>query len=64
MPFVLPPLLLLALGAMGAAAAVRWALKETRRVNADLDRVRDAETASEALPTLRRDPSTGEYRPG
>jgi hypothetical protein len=63
MPFALPPLFLLALGAMGAAVAVRWVVKEARRVNADLDRVREAEPAREVLPTLKRDPATGEYRP-
>jgi hypothetical protein len=63
MPFALPPLIVLALGAMGAAVAVRWAIKEARRVNADLDRRRGAEPAREALPTLKRDPATGEYRP-
>jgi hypothetical protein len=66
MPFAIPPLFILALGVMGAAVVVRWAMKETHRVNADLDRVRDpavAEPARDALPTLKRDPATGEYRP-
>jgi hypothetical protein len=65
MPFALPPLFVLALGAMGAAVAVRWAVREAQRINADLDRVRSkAEPARDVLPTLKRDPVTGEYRPG
>jgi hypothetical protein len=64
MPFAFPPLFVLALGALGAAAVVRWAVKETRRVNADLERVRETEPVREAFPTLKRDPASGEYRPG
>jgi hypothetical protein len=64
----MPPVFALALGLMGGAAVVRWCVKEVRRVNADLDDVR-APAAVEpldrsALPTLRRDPASGEYRPG
>ena len=63
----MPPVLALAIGMVGAAALVRWCAKEVRRVNAELERVR-ARTATEpidrgALPKLRRDPRTGEYRP-
>jgi hypothetical protein len=66
MPFALPPLFIVAIGAVGAAIAMRWVAKEARRVNADLERVRQAagaEPPREAIPTLKRDPSTGEYRP-
>ncbi|MGO9849921.1 MAG: hypothetical protein ACLPKT_25975 [Methylocella sp.] len=64
----MPPVFALALGLMGAAALVRWCVKEVQRVNADLDDVR-ATSAVEpidrgALPTLKRDPDSGEYRPG
>jgi hypothetical protein len=64
----MPPVLALAIGMVGAAALVRWCAKEVRRVNAELDRVR-ARAATEpidrgTLPKLRRDPRTGEYRPG
>jgi len=66
MPFVISPLVKLALSAFAGAAAVHWAIKEMRRVNAELDRVKTAtamETATrKSLPTLRRDPSTGEWR--
>ncbi len=64
----MPPVFVLALGLMGAAALVRWCVKEVQRVNIDLDDVR-ATSAVEpidrgALPTLKRDPDSGEYRPG
>jgi hypothetical protein len=64
----MPPVFALALGLMGAAALVRWCVKEVQRVNAELDNVRAHSTMEpvdrEALPTLRPDPNTGEYRPG
>jgi hypothetical protein len=63
----MPPMFALALGFMGAAVLVRWCIREVQRVNAELDEVRQ-EPAVEpvdrgALPTLKRDPNTGEYRP-
>lgn len=61
------PLIKLALGALGAGAIVHWAVKEVRRINEELDRVKTASSidpaARQALPTLRRDPSTGDWRP-
>lgn len=63
----MPPVFALALGLMGAAALVRWCVKEVKRVNAELDDVRAQSAVEpvdrEALPTLKRDPRTGEYRP-
>jgi hypothetical protein len=64
----MPPVFALALGMLGAAALVRWCYKEVHRVNSDLNGVR-AKAAVEpvdrdALPQLKRDPKTGEYRPG
>lgn len=57
-----------ALGMMGAAALVRWCVKEMQRVNADLDDVRRRAAVEpvdrDTLPKLKRDPDTGEYRPG
>ena len=62
-PLVIPPLVKLALGAAGAAAIVHWAVKEMRRFGEELDRVKvRAVDRREALPTLRRDPATGEWR--
>jgi hypothetical protein len=65
-PFLLSPLVKWTLIAVGGAMVVHWVVKEVRRVNEELDarrataRIRD----QERRPTLRRDPSTGEYRPG
>jgi hypothetical protein len=65
MPFVIPPLVKWAIAALGGAAAVRWAVREIRRVNEEIDRVRAAPAvdaaARKSLPTLRRDPRTGEW---
>jgi hypothetical protein len=65
-PLVIPPLVKWAAVALGGAAAVRWVVKEIRRVNAELDRVRVTPATDSAdrgrLPTLRRDPKTGEWR--
>jgi len=64
----MPPVLALALGVMGAAVLVRWCVKEVRRVNAELDELRNRPVAEpvdrSAFPTLKRDPQTDEYRPG
>jgi hypothetical protein len=61
------PVVILTLGVVGAAALVRWCMKEVRRVNDELDTVRAQAPAEpvdhNALPKLRRDPQTGEYRP-
>jgi hypothetical protein len=63
----MPPLIAFA-GALGGLAVVRWAYRTALRVNRELDearRMRVAETArSHDIPTLRRDPNTGAYRPG
>lgn len=61
----MPPVIVLALGAFGAAALVKLLARESRRVNAEFDAVRRSEEAQTPLPrrTLRRDPATGEYRP-
>ena len=65
-PFVIPPLVKWAAVALGGAAVTRWVVKEVRRINEELDRVRAAPAtdsgAHKRLPTLRRDPKTGEWR--
>ena len=64
--FVIPPLVKFAMGALGAGAIVAWAVKEMRRINAELERVKAAPVPDSAprqeLPTLRRDPRTGDWR--
>ena len=66
LPFVIPPLVVWALGAVGAAVLVRFVRSEWQRVNAELH-AREANASQERidrdkLPTLKRDPVTGIYR--
>ena len=63
-PIVISPLIRLALGALGTGIVVRWVVKEARRINAELERVRAGAdpSARRTLPTLRRDARTGEWR--
>lgn len=60
----MPPLIVFALGVTGAAMLVRWCVKEVHRVNSELDEVRAGVTDRDSIPKLKRDPKTGEYRPG
>jgi len=64
---LVPVIARIVLGAVGAVALVHWLVRETRRINQELERVRAAPSADpamrEAMPTLRRDPKTGEWRP-
>jgi hypothetical protein len=63
----MPPLIVFALGVMGAAVVVRWCVKEVHRVNSELDEMRAKATVEQldrsTLPKLKPDPKTGEYRP-
>ena len=63
----MPPLMAFA-GALGGLAVVRWAYRTAVRINRELDEARRARVAESAqagdIPTLRRDPHTGAYRPG
>jgi hypothetical protein len=65
-PLVFSPLVKWALATLGGAATVHWIVTEVRRINEELDRARTVQGAEgvlrQALPTLRRDPRTGEYR--
>jgi len=62
-----PTVPLIVAAATGAAVIARWVLREYRRINAELDAVKRERTPEPVdrsrLPTLRRDPQTGEYRP-
>jgi len=65
-PILLTPLVKWSLAALGGAMVVHWVVKEARRINEELDaarRVKVRITDAENRPTLRRDPTTGEYRP-
>ena len=63
----MPPLIAFA-GALGGLAVVRWAYKTAVRINTELEEARLARVTESAqtaeIPTLRRDPVTGAYRPG
>jgi hypothetical protein len=49
---------------LGAGAVVHWVVKEARRINQELERVKTASAIDrQSLPKLRRDPRTGEFRP-
>jgi hypothetical protein len=65
-PIFIPPLVKIAIVALGAGAAIRWLTKEVRRINDELERVKTASaidpTTRKELPTLRRDPSSGDWR--
>jgi hypothetical protein len=62
----MPPLIAFA-GALGGLAVVRWAYRVALRVNRELEEARLARVGEAAptgdIPTLRRDPTTGAYRP-
>ena len=60
----MPPLILWALGAAGAAVAGRWLLRESRRINAELHpAVPESVDERATARKLERDPRTGVYRP-
>jgi hypothetical protein len=63
LPF--PPVLSAMLAAIGAMALSKVLAREWQRVNAELDAGARAAAAirTRDLPTLRRDPVTGVYRP-
>lgn len=61
----MPPFLLWAVGALAGAAAVKFAVREARRINEELDSVRPqpGEPSPAPIRRLKRDPRTGTYRP-
>jgi len=61
----LPPVISWTLAAVGTVALSKVLAKEWRRVNAELDARERASVAvaRDELPTLRRDPHSGVYRP-
>ncbi|HTP91212.1 MAG TPA: hypothetical protein VMJ52_05730 [Xanthobacteraceae bacterium] len=64
----MPAAFAFALGIVGAAALARWCYREVQRVNSELDGMRARASVEpvdrDALPKLKRDPKSGEYRPG
>jgi hypothetical protein len=63
-PLLISPVVKWALAAAGGTMVIHWVVKEIRRINEELDRQRAPVRIrrAERLPTLRRDPTTGEYR--
>jgi hypothetical protein len=65
-PLVFSPLAKIVFGALGGAALVGWVVSEVRWLNEEFERMQTAAAidplAREALPTLRRDPQSGEWR--
>lgn len=63
LPF--PPLIAWTLGAVGAVFLSKLLAREWRRVNDELDAQRRAaeQMRQQEIPTLRRDPRTGVFRP-
>ena len=63
----MPPLIAWGVGLVGGAALVRWAIKEAKRINRELEDARLARMGetmqAEPVRNLRRDPITGAYRP-
>ncbi|WP_332116318.1 hypothetical protein [Azorhizobium caulinodans] len=59
----MPPFLLAALGAIGAAALTKFIATENRRVNDLLEKQKEAGAAEPEPTPLERDPATGTYRP-
>ena len=61
------PALIAFAGVLGGLAVVRWAYKTAQRVNQELEEARLARMAesmrTSEIPTLRRDPVIGAYRP-
>jgi hypothetical protein len=64
--FVISPLVKFALSAVGAATVVAWMVREVKRINEEFERERLVKITEPArrdsMPTLRRDPRTGDYR--
>jgi hypothetical protein len=61
----MPPLIIWALGALGAVVLVRLVAREARRINAELHPHRPATVEGNDADAvhLERDPKTGVYRP-
>jgi hypothetical protein len=59
----MPPAIIWAIGAVGAAALVKLLAVAARKANADLERIRREQEGVRPIETLERDPESGEYRP-
>ena len=59
----MPPVIIWAVGAIGAFALARILASVARKVNAELDDIRRDRTVEKPVEKLERDPASGAYRP-
>ncbi len=61
----MPPVILWALGAIGATLAAKLLARQARRINAELhpDETQPVDLGHVKVQKLERDPKTGIYRP-
>jgi hypothetical protein len=59
----MPPVILWALAAAGAAIVTRVLYRESQRINAELHPEPEPASERNTARTLERDPKTGVYRP-
>ena len=59
----MPPLIIWAVGAIGAVALAKLLASASRKANEELDSIRRERAVKRPVETLERDAKTGEYRP-
>lgn len=59
----MPPVIIWAVGAIGAFALARILASAARKVNAELDDIRRDRKIEKPVERLERDPASGAYRP-
>jgi hypothetical protein len=59
----MPPLIIWAVGAIGAVAVAKLLADASRKANEKLDSIRRERAIERPVEKLERDPKTGEYRP-
>jgi len=59
----MPPIIVWAIGALGAFAAVKILRRAAQKANAELDEIRRGGAVEKPVERLERDPASGVYRP-
>lgn len=59
----MPPVIVWALGTIGALALAKVLAGAARKANVELDGIRRERAVERPVETLERDPESGEYRP-
>jgi hypothetical protein len=59
----MPPVIIWAIGAVGALALAKLLANAARKANEELDAIRCERAVESPVETLERDPVSGEYRP-